>query len=271
MAGPREFFAAIPARAFGDDRLKGHHLRVLGAVAMHDRFARNGRGCTAAYDRLAAIAGCNYSRFSAAVGDLVKWGYVAKERQADRRRASLSVIYTDQDKAFFEAGHWQETAGDSLPTGKGNGLPTGKLNASPTGKEHGAEIVCQTEKVVCLPNPERQQNQQDGSHKRLGETYRKDSAEAASLCDATAFKGFSGGQESEADLLKQAVANPGYWLRHLEGLLRKGDFARIGDQDARAWYEIACAIEMANPDHDSKTGQWANRLAGEIMFGRGPA
>ncbi|MCH2393223.1 MarR family transcriptional regulator [Oceanibaculum sp.] len=258
MAGPREFFAAIPARAFGDDRLKGHHLRVLGAVAMHDRFSRNGRGCVASYDRLAAIAGTNYSRLSSAVGDLVKWGYVAKERLADRRRAALRVIYTDQDRAFFESGHWQETAPDSLPTGNVNGLPTGK--------EHGGEIVCQTEKVVCLPNPERQQNQYDGSHKRLGETYRKDSAEAASLCDASDFKRFSRGHSSWTDLLEKAVASPGYWLRLLDDFLKQGALDR--SRDARAaragWYEIAVAIEGAYPDHDDPVRQWANRLAGEI-------
>lgn len=256
MAGPREFFAALPARALGDDRLKGHHLRVLAAVALHDRFARNGRGCVASYDRLSAIAGCAYTRLSAAITDLVTWGYLLKERQADRRRAALSVIYQDLDKAFFEAGHWQETAPDSLPTGEPNGSPTGKLNGSPTGKEHGRKIVHKTGKVVHLSNPERQQNQQDGAHKRLGRNLRRDSAKAAPLRDATASRGLDKPTQVDSQ-------NYPHMLRSLEKLITNGELEKAGLATVWQWWDLAEAIAI-EAGRNTGLGEWARRLQGQL-------
>ncbi|GAG18887.1 unnamed protein product, partial [marine sediment metagenome] len=54
--GGRVFFAALPARAIGDARLTGLHLKALGAIATHDRISgqrKKGQGCWAGNKRLA--------------------------------------------------------------------------------------------------------------------------------------------------------------------------------------------------------------------------
>jgi hypothetical protein len=72
-------------------------------------------GCTASNKTMAVTANVNYSNFSAALGDLIRWGYIEKRQITGTFRA-LRVMY------------------DALPTGKGVHLPTGK-GALPTGKE----------------------------------------------------------------------------------------------------------------------------------------
>ena len=70
---PNITFAALPARAIGDDRLKGSHLKVLAAIAIHDRLSGargKGQGCWAGNKRLAGMIGCNYTRLSATITDL---------------------------------------------------------------------------------------------------------------------------------------------------------------------------------------------------------
>ena len=51
---PKDIYAPIPARAMADEELTAEHFRVLMAVAAHDRFNKNGKGCCASHPRLAA-------------------------------------------------------------------------------------------------------------------------------------------------------------------------------------------------------------------------
>ncbi len=130
-------FAAIPARAVGDPRLKGLHLKVLGAVALHDRLSgarKNGQGCWAGNKRLAELIGCNYSRLSVALTDLATWGYIDRRANPmNKTRRILFIVYDERDDAFVKANR------DDNP------LPTGKQSAAdnslPTGEED-AETVC---------------------------------------------------------------------------------------------------------------------------------
>jgi hypothetical protein len=131
----KPIYAALPVGAIGDQRLAGLHFRVLAAIAFHDRLSlsrETGKGCVASNGTLALEAGCDYSRLSATISDLVKWGYVVKEPSTvDKRLRTYRVRYDD-----------------SLPTRKLNGLPDGKGPA---------EIVCrhnlQVPETVSVPVP----------------------------------------------------------------------------------------------------------------------
>lgn len=93
-------YAAIPLRALSDPALSGADFRALGAVAAHDRFAKNRTGCFASYKRLAAMAGLAIETLKRSVAKLIELGYLRCEANPmDARRRILFVEYTDADAA----------------------------------------------------------------------------------------------------------------------------------------------------------------------------
>lgn len=97
-------FAPIPFRALCDERLTRADLAVLGIVAAHDRFARNGRGCDAGRERIAHLAGLDVATTSRAIQRLEGAGYITSALHAqDRRRRVYCVVYTDGDKSALKA------------------------------------------------------------------------------------------------------------------------------------------------------------------------
>jgi Winged helix DNA-binding domain len=117
----KTYFAPIPLRAIGDPRLTGLHLKVLAVISYHDRFSHDRKtpGCFTSHKNLCAKVGCNYTNFSAAVGDLIKWGYLVRVKQKKDKRLNLYRVQHDRQK---------------------NSWSIGKLSA---------EIVCPNRKVVC--------------------------------------------------------------------------------------------------------------------------
>jgi hypothetical protein len=105
-------FAALPLRAVYDERLTDRDLRILAAVAAHDRMSSvrgTGQGAWASHRTMAAMVGANYSRFSVAIHKLLRLGYLTREKlPTNRRRSTYRIIYTDQDR---------------LPSGKRMGIP----------------------------------------------------------------------------------------------------------------------------------------------------
>lgn len=101
MSDPqRPTYAPIPARALADTRLSGTDLRLLAAIAAHDRFGRNGTGCFASQRRLAALIGAHEKAVARSAGRLVEFGYVTSERSPTNGRLVIyRVIYTDDDGA----------------------------------------------------------------------------------------------------------------------------------------------------------------------------
>jgi DNA-binding MarR family transcriptional regulator len=92
----KNIFGAIPARAFPDARLAARHYKVLGAVAVHDRFGKNGQRCWAGRDRLAKLAGIAPNHVSDALGELEFYGYVKRQRHPMNRRTTIiRVLYSD--------------------------------------------------------------------------------------------------------------------------------------------------------------------------------
>jgi len=98
----KQRFAPIPLRALLDQRLTGHHLRLLGMIAAHDRLGKNGSGCWASQDRLAALLGCSKSRLSEGLSDLRDYGYIASQLNPQRRWHRVHrVIYSIDDERFW--------------------------------------------------------------------------------------------------------------------------------------------------------------------------
>lgn len=114
-------FAPLPARAIGDTRLTGLHLRVLAAVALHDRLSGSrgkGQGCWAGNKKLATICACNYTNLSTALTDLGRYGYIVRElHPLNRRLRIFRVCYLDADTLVAKSTN-DANVGDSLPTGK---------------------------------------------------------------------------------------------------------------------------------------------------------
>ena len=99
----KQRFAAIPLRALLDQRLTGHHLRLLGTVAAHDRLGKNGNGCWASQDRLAALLGCSKSTLSKRLSALRDYGYITSEHNPQKRWFRVHrVIYNADDERFWD-------------------------------------------------------------------------------------------------------------------------------------------------------------------------
>ena len=93
--GDKKFFAAIPARAFLDNRLGLRHLRLLGLIALHDRLNRNGVGCYAKRKRLAKLLGWDETSVSHVLVDLRGFGYVATTPDPNERRSHVHRVLYD--------------------------------------------------------------------------------------------------------------------------------------------------------------------------------
>jgi DNA-binding MarR family transcriptional regulator len=99
----KQRFAPTPLRALLDQRLTGHHLRLLGVIAAHDRLGKNGSGCWASQDRLAALLGCSKSTLSKRLSALRDCGYLASELNPQKRWFRVHrVVYTAADERFWD-------------------------------------------------------------------------------------------------------------------------------------------------------------------------
>ena len=101
---PKPHYAPTPMRAIGDKRLTGEQLRVLMAVAAHDRFNKNGKGCCAWHTTLAREAKCWITSLSRSLKILAKLGYIEILPSPDgKRRRAYRVVYNDADAVFMES------------------------------------------------------------------------------------------------------------------------------------------------------------------------
>ncbi|MEQ1952492.1 hypothetical protein [Mesorhizobium sp. CN2-181] len=117
MAEGKPTFAAIPARCIGDERLAALDLRVLAAIAMHDRFSKNGVGCTIGHGKLAAKLNCHLKSLSRSIRTLAECGYVGgRDNPLNPKYRAYFVIYNEFDEHFTKA-------------------PTGNELVTPTGSE----------------------------------------------------------------------------------------------------------------------------------------
>lgn len=133
---PRPIYAPIPARALADTRLSGTDLRLLAAIAAHDRFGKNGTGCFASQRRLAGLIGGHEKAVARAAGRLVEFGYVTSERSPTNGRLVIyRVIYTEEDGAAMRGDGRSFTKSTGLKlapeSATGNRIATDSAAAEP--------------------------------------------------------------------------------------------------------------------------------------------
>jgi hypothetical protein len=90
-AGKQQRFAPLPLRALRDQRLGWLHLRTLGIIAAFDRLGKNGSGCWASQNKIAAIARVDKSRLSRSLSDLRDFGYISLTLNPDNAGSGFTV------------------------------------------------------------------------------------------------------------------------------------------------------------------------------------
>ena len=100
---PKELFAPVPISAIADKRLTALDHRVLEAVAYHDRFGRNGIGCSATHKRIAMLVGAHITNVTKSIARLISLGYLVSQKSGrDGRRRIYHVVYNDEDSEAFD-------------------------------------------------------------------------------------------------------------------------------------------------------------------------
>jgi DNA-binding MarR family transcriptional regulator len=72
------------------------------AVAAHDRFNKNGKGCCASHPRLARLAKCHLKSLSRSLKALAERGYIeGLPSPFNKRQRAYRVVYGDADRAII--------------------------------------------------------------------------------------------------------------------------------------------------------------------------
>jgi hypothetical protein len=124
----KAIFSPIPPRAIGDERLSALDLRVMMAVAVHDRMSKNGVGCTAGHGRLAGLVGCHLKSLSRSLRMLAECGYVGgRANPLNPRSRCYFVVYNEFDSTYLEAAKGNEAVTYPEPADE----PIGNQPATP--------------------------------------------------------------------------------------------------------------------------------------------
>ena len=270
MAKPKPIFAAIPARAYGDPRLKGLHHRVLGVVALHDRMSaarKNGQGCWAGNKRLAELIGCDYSRLSATLSDLATWGYIdSRTNPMNKTRRILFVVYDERDDAFMTASHVE------------NPLPTGKQSAAENSLPTGEDDLG----IVCSDFQNFHEYQALGGGEYIPQKRGRDSAEAgkedsaeAGINSVETASPFGEAKDSLGNEGRKGKSehNPpdktGQFLGKVQTWLKALSHRQLTDEDIQRLRQLrdeCLRIEDESEAHLGGTGGWAQRLGSDIDY-----
>jgi DNA-binding MarR family transcriptional regulator len=109
-------FAPIPTRALRDEQLLAEHFRLLGIIARHDGFGRNGTGCYASVKTLAAEIGMSEAGARALEADLIAMQYVHERPHPTRSGLRvLHVMYTEEDRAVMRTRRARPGVAADLP------------------------------------------------------------------------------------------------------------------------------------------------------------
>ncbi len=172
-------YAPMPMRFVADLRLTAEHIRVLGVVAGHDRFAKNEQNCNADHKELARKAGCHPKSLSRSLKALVKFGYVEVMPSPEGKiHRAYRVNYNDADTALMARPKaiknvTKEDLIDDSPATCQEGS-TGNKPATYTGNKPatknaliGNNGVFKSQQIQCLKTP---YNRYSEANKRLRET-----------------------------------------------------------------------------------------------------
>lgn len=115
MADERwQIFSPLPARAMADEALAALDIRVLAALAAHDRFGANGIGCYASHPRLASLVKCHLKSLSRSLRMLAEHGYIeASLHPLNRRLRVYRVVYLPADKEMMKGSIGNDTVTDT--------------------------------------------------------------------------------------------------------------------------------------------------------------
>ncbi len=215
---------AMPFRCFGDRRMTGLHLRVLGVIATHDRLSqvKRGQGCWAGQKRIAGAVGTGISHVSEAIRELTDWGYLTAEKGNSEVRKVYRVCYTPGDWDCFkvEDGEVPPHGNYVIPPHGNYEGPEGISVIPPVGN-YGGPVIPENDRVIPSadtqliddikePRPKKERN--------LAEAQ-KNSAEAVSPAGE---KKMLGRKESEhklpdgtrtrvSDLIDPDAFDPDFW------------------------------------------------------------
>ncbi|MFK0688172.1 helix-turn-helix domain-containing protein [Mesorhizobium sp. IMUNJ 23033] len=241
MAEPKPIYAPTPARAIGDKNLTSEELRILMALAVHDRLNGNGMGCYASHARLAALVGCHEKSLSRSLSALAGRGYISASRHPLNARLRVyRVIYTEFDAAYLKS------IGSKPATNAGPFQQVGGVGI-------GNKLVAEMALIGNKPNPETKQNQYDDSVNILGETIIYP-AEAGNISRESAPFGAQGAQEGAPGKSVGAI------LAMIERAMKEPGRTSFPDW-WQAWLEdiVAGSLEYGSPDYGR-----AFRLAEEL-------
>ena len=85
-----------------DERLSALDIRVLMAVAAHDRLGKNGIGCFANHTRLSTLVGCHIKSLSRSLSTLAQCGYLEGSlHPLNKKTRVYRVLYTALDEGLM--------------------------------------------------------------------------------------------------------------------------------------------------------------------------
>jgi hypothetical protein len=118
-------FAAVPTAALDDDRLEALHIRVLTALCS---YADKDGWCRVGQDEVAGRARTVPARVSQCIGDLVKWGWVRRQRIGKK---AVNVYQVLMDCAFDPSIQMPDEQERLAPTANHVTCPPSKSNLPP--------------------------------------------------------------------------------------------------------------------------------------------
>jgi DNA-binding MarR family transcriptional regulator len=256
MAEAKQIFAPVPARALGDDRLRGLHWKALAAIALHDRLGKNRQGCWAGNKRLAQLIGCDYSRLSATMSDLATWGYVErKPHPLNKRLRVLFVIYTDDDANVIKA----KAEGDSLRTGKQStrNRDADSLHAG----QDCAETVCRDFQKVS-------ENQWVDDVEYIPRKRGRDFPEGRKAHPAEAASPDGAAMPRGEDEKPDQYARIAAWLAQAERFCKSTEGRALSVDDVRQlrMVRVECEAIEAHVEVGDKLHGWAQRLGSDAEW-----
>lgn len=259
MSEQKPLFAAIPARAMGDDRLSSLDIRALMAVAVHDRMRANGVGSYAGHPRLASLVTCHLKSLSRSLKHLAECGYIeSRPNPLNRRTMIYNVVYNDFDHTYFEAGGagigneaatvpstGNETATYQVPAQRPKRPRYGDIGAG-----IGNEAVAVVAGIGNQLHKKAERSQEDGSGNIFSETE---------INPDESVKKFSEAAKWAHEAVP--VGSVGAILGMVERKLKHGGMSL---DDVEKWRGHIDLILEPKLDPDSVESRWARRLSAEL-------
>ncbi|WP_181173044.1 helix-turn-helix domain-containing protein [Mesorhizobium sp. B2-7-3] len=252
MAKGGPVFSPDPARTMADQHLSALDIRVLMAISVHDRFSKNGIGCTASHTRLANLVGCHLKSLSRSIRTLAERGYIGgRANPLNPKARCYFVIYNEWDEAILKA----VKGSNQSVTSPGNEAVT---SDDPMGNKLATRWVTNSFRMGNRVEKNAQSNQEDASYNILSEALRDpvETVEIYPVETASSTLAPSKGRGNE----RANSASVGAILAMLERSMKVG-FDR---PTAQRWFDYLDGIVVVQDDRDDPNFGRAQRLYEEL-------